>query len=601
MKMAIVVPPFGGVDRPALGPHVLQAAAELHGHEVKVFYGNIAFAVRVGFSRYSAICFGPSTELLGERLFAAHAHGLPSLGKSRARMARLLQVLRRDDVNTPTLVELEELEREAAAWLVSYSREVLSWNPDIVGCSTTFEQTNASLALLSRIREASFGSVTTVLGGANCDGRMANALKELCGVDYVFSGECEDALPRFLDDLAKGAPPAKGTIQGTPSKELDQLPTPSFADYYQQLEAAKDLIGFSAEQSWLPYESSRGCWWGEKSHCTFCGVNGQTMAYRQKSADRVVADLNTLCKVHPNRNVCMVDNIMPYTYFKTVLPALATTSEKLHIFYEQKANLTFEQVEILHNAGVRVVQPGIESLSTPTLKLMKKGTTARQNIATLRFCRIHNMSVNWNILFGFPGDDLEEYHKMAALLPLLVHTHPPTGVFRLSIDRFSPYHFDAQQYKIRSITPLQAYADVLPQGASVEDIAYHFTGDYDSGSLANDDVIEGLVSEVVVWRRRWQEGPIPALFVGEFGDDEFLVADTRHGPEDIQLAPLTREQAHLAIHGCRSVDAPSDYLQSLLEREIVVDLDGFVVPLATCSKQTFHNTRNNALHLEAGS
>ena len=37
--------------------------------------------------------------------------------------------------------------------------------------------------------------------------------------------------------------------------------------------------------SWQPsvfVETSRGCWWGERMHCTFCGLNGATMAYPQQ-------------------------------------------------------------------------------------------------------------------------------------------------------------------------------------------------------------------------------------------------------------------------------------------------------------------------------
>ena len=44
----------------------------------------------------------------------------------------------------------------------------------------------------------------------------------------------------------------------------------------------------------LLFETSRGCWWGAKSHCTFCGLNGETMAFRSKSPRRALDELEQL-------------------------------------------------------------------------------------------------------------------------------------------------------------------------------------------------------------------------------------------------------------------------------------------------------------------
>ncbi len=93
---------------------------------------------------------------------------------------------------------------------------------------------------------------------------------------------------------------------------------------------------------WLPYEAGRGCWWGEKHHCTFCGINGQGMVFRQKSPDKVIAEFREITRRHGLPRVCMVDNIMPHRYFQTLVPRLGQEVPALHLFYEQKANLTLE-------------------------------------------------------------------------------------------------------------------------------------------------------------------------------------------------------------------------------------------------------------------
>jgi hypothetical protein len=77
----IVVPPFAGLDRPSLAAHTLQACARQAGFEVRVFYANFHLAAQVGDTCYEAICFAPTSALLGERFFARSAYGTPALGR----------------------------------------------------------------------------------------------------------------------------------------------------------------------------------------------------------------------------------------------------------------------------------------------------------------------------------------------------------------------------------------------------------------------------------------------------------------------------------------------------------------------------------------
>src|SRR5262249_51859847 len=147
---------------------------------------------------------------------------------------------------------------------------------------------------------------------------------------------------------------------------------------------------------------------GQKHHCTFCGLNGQTMAFRAKSPDRVLSELKELLAKHPSNKVSMVDNIMPHPYFRDFLPRLGRQLPGLHVFYEQKANLSLDQVLTLKRAGVAVIQPGIEALCSSLLKRMDKGVSASQNLTLLRYARAADLAVNWNLLYAFPGDQAEE-------------------------------------------------------------------------------------------------------------------------------------------------------------------------------------------------
>ena len=108
---------------------------------------------------------------------------------------------------------------------------------------------------------------------------------------------------------------------------------------------------------------------------------------------------------------------MPRSYFKTLLPRLATELPGIQVFYEEKSNLTLDQVEALRKAGVCDIQPGIEALSSALLTRMDKGVTARQNIALMRYARAVGLTLTWNLLYAFPGDHVEDYEETLRSCP----------------------------------------------------------------------------------------------------------------------------------------------------------------------------------------
>ncbi|HXH38978.1 MAG TPA: RiPP maturation radical SAM C-methyltransferase [Thermoanaerobaculia bacterium] len=584
----IIVPPFAGVDRPSLAAHTLQACARQAGFRVSVLYANLAFARHIGDSNYEGICFGDTTSLLGERFFAAAAYGLPSFGRDDPAVKVALGDLSSQVQLDPDI--FRRLEAEVPAWCDQLVDDIIrSGSFPVIGCSSTFEQTSASMAILKRVKAAK-PTVITILGGANCEGEMAGAVLALgTAVDYIFSGESEVTFPQFLREVRSGGAqlPAERVFVGTPCVDLDSLPTPDFAEYFDQRQRFLPDSPYTADDTvWIPYESSRGCWWGQKHHCTFCGINGGGMQFREKSADRVITELRSLIDTLGSRRFCMVDNIMPYQYFRSLIPRLGSEVPDLHLFYEQKANLSLEQVMALKAAGVARMQPGIEALSSDLLRLMDKGVTTRQNVALLRYCRAVDMDVSWNLLYAFPGDRAEWYRETLELLPLIRHLKPPEGVCHLSIDRFSPYHFASARYGIRNVRALPSYAAALPAHARVEEIAYHFYGDYESDSKYDTDLIRQLEEEVDRWRAAWQaEGEAtPSLQVIRVTGEHFLLLDSRGLPGLPQIRFLTRDQAMAAVTGSPASTRVDDMAEALASR-IAVKRDGWYVPLATASPE----------------
>ena len=85
---------------------------------------------------------------------------------------------------------------------------------------------------------------------------------------------------------------------------------------------------------------------------------------------------------------------MPADYPREVFPRL-NAPNGLAIRYEVRPDLSGPELGVLSRAGVRRVQPGIESLSTDTLRRMRKGLTAFGNIRFLLACAASGVTPEW--------------------------------------------------------------------------------------------------------------------------------------------------------------------------------------------------------------
>ncbi len=257
-----------------------------------------------------------------------------------------------------------------------------------------------------------------------------------------------------------------------PVRDLDRLPYPEFSAYFERLGRSplSDQI-----DPLLLFESARGCWWGAKTQCTFCGLNGGSIGFRSKSAGRVIDELGHLRRTYGVRRACATDNILDFRYFRSLLPLLKEAELDLVLEYELKTNLSRPQVELLRAAGVRAAQLGIESLSTPVLRLIRKGVTASQNVQTLKWLTAAGMEVKWNFLYGFPGEDPIAYADLPGLIAKLVHLASPQADGRVRIDRYSPYFESPESFGLSSPRPIRAYRHVFPFGAEeLGRLAYYF-------------------------------------------------------------------------------------------------------------------------------
>lgn len=583
----LVVPPFARFDMPHFGVHLLQACANREDFRVAVIYAGMYLAREIGKRAYRAmftLSEGAHPAMYGERVFARAAYDAPFLGRNTETLVGLHHEVNvgssREVIDHAFLVRITQ---HAEDWVERMAEAIACLGAPIVGFSAMFEQTAAAVALLRRVKQRAPATLT-LFGGANAFGEMADGIAALCpAIDYVFSGESERAFPAFL----AGEGRRSRVIHGEPFLDLDSLPTPDYSDYYAQYRACLGEDPEAEKQFLLPYETSRGCWWGQKHHCTFCGE--AVMRYREKSADRVISELGDLLEKHPSRNVFNVDDIMPLSYFKTLIPRLGKEIPGITMFYEQKANLTLAKVLALHSAGISIIQPGLEALSSSLLRRMDKGLLARQNIALLRYARAALMNLIWSLLCCLPGDGPDDYAGYPGLLPLLRHLEPPRFLARTRILRFSPYHKWPERHGIQDLRPAAGYADVLPEGFDASRLAFRFDGEFANVEKNAPALFDTIQKEVLAWQQAWEmlEGTLPMLSIRRIASDAYLVTDTRGLPGTLPAQIIPRTRAAAALVGCSLETAGAlamDMEWAIASRQ-AVQLDGWHVPLATAEPE----------------
>ena len=537
MRISLVSMPWQVADWPSLALSTLDTLVTGMGHQVTQHHEHVDFAEylleatdgELTPDDYATVCESGYDHGVGEWIFTS------ALYSPGWREDAFVERLRREDYGAVT--QAVRMHHLVPSYLGRAADRVLAAEPDLVGLTSTFEQNVPVLALATELKRRR-PELPIVIGGANCDGVMGAALaRNFSGVDYVVRGEGEQPLTELLDALAGRRELATVTslCWRDPSGRMVEnsyqrvttpgalMPAANSRPYFARIESS--IVRNWIDTLYLRLESSRGCWWGEKRQCTFCGLNGGSIAFRSKPAERVWAELEHAVTEYGVLDIAFSDNILDPAYIDSLLPHLAASDWDLRLFYEVKSNLKPEHMRALAEAGVTMVQPGIESLATGTLELMDKGVTGAGQVRALRLLREHGIYPFWNYLYGFPGEEWSrDYAHVVEQMPALVHLTPPHGVSRLTLDRFSPL-FDRPELGIDEPRRAAGWYRVvydLPDDELAE-LAYVF--DYQPRGI--DEATSGRILRAAIdtWRDGHDRSSLFAYAVGE----NLVISDRRVG------------------------------------------------------------------------
>ena len=558
LKIALINMPFAAVHLPSIALTQLKSVLARQWPdrvESQIFYLNHDFAAHLGLGHYNQVASAVSSTVsgLGDWFFKETAFPITN-GNGDPYVDRYLRHSKADPASVRVFVdERPRLEAFINGLIDQYELD----SYDVVGFTSMFIQNLASFGMARLLKQRN-PDVITVMGGANCEMSMGRVIaKNVDAIDFVFSGPSLKSFPEFVEHVLDGDTDGCHQITGVFSKRKSALAVMGGGEEIGEeldidIDVPLDYAEYlaSLDKRWtkgdvrpsLLFETSRGCWWGERSHCTFCGLNGTTIKYRSMTPQRAVKQFERIFSYSPRvTRYESVDNILPREFITDVFPNL-TPPDNASIFYEVKADLKEREMEVLSRGGVKEIQPGIEALSTSTLKLMGKGTTSFQNLRFLQHCLVYDIKPVWNLLIGFPGEKEEVYAKYYDDLPLLVHLPPPLGVYPVRFDRFSPYFTKAKEYGLE-LKPYAFYSLIYPFDAQdLEQMAYFFEDqNYEAEYLRIvAKWLNKLQGRIDHWLLRWpngQDGGGPVVEYQTRGDEE-IVYDTRSDqPIEHQFSP----------------------------------------------------------------
>jgi ribosomal peptide maturation radical SAM protein 1 len=423
-----------------------------------------------------------------------------------------------------SLDDLRRLRDEAAPRFIDFCVESTDWSRfGLVGFSLVFQQLLASIAF-ARALKARHPSLPIIFGGAALEDDIAEEVIRGCPqVDHVFCGDAEISLPGVIKSILANEP-----VQGLPGvmsrdggavvfggrapnlRDLNVTPVPDFDEYfYARSESGYDRYSPDGDLL-LPIETARGCWWGVKHHCTFCGLNRAGMEFRAKEPTQVIDMIETLSRRYGRLDFNAIDNIMAPEYAEQLFGKLAETKSDIRLHYEIRPHFKRAQLARMRTGGLVSVQPGIESFSTHVLKLMKKHSTGMRNLELTKWCTYYGINNLYNILVGFAGETTDDYRLQCDVIGKIAHLQPPYAIVKARADRGSPMFTEPERHGVGTLRPAECYPYLFPRGRfDLNKISYYF--DHDGPGLLADSEYDEIFHRVGVWQEQWRAGPRPTL------------------------------------------------------------------------------------------
>jgi len=290
--------------------------------------------------------------------------------------------------------------------------------PDIVGISiwTTFA---AASFFTAKIAKKIKPECLVVMGGPHATAKADEILRICPDVDYVISGEGEDALLELalaLDNEAADVASIAGLsyrkgkqiIHNTPRSltiDLNKFPFPDRTLLMNEERYNSEDMGLIM--------SGRGCPYS----CTYCATDTRRVGFR--SPGHILSEIRFVKNRYNTTQFTFKDDSFTVNRKRVEEFCNKLIQERLRITWEcnTKVSLINEPLlQLMKKAGCNFIKIGVESGSERVLKMMNKGITHEQVRKAAKLFR--KVGTHWTgyFMMGVPGETEEDIKKTMEFL-----------------------------------------------------------------------------------------------------------------------------------------------------------------------------------------
>lgn len=175
-----------------------------------------------------------------------------------------------------------------------------------------------------------------------------------------------------------------------------------------------DLKKYFSPEVVLPYQSSRGCYWGK---CSFCDqAFGQNL--NVKNIQKVLKEFKEFKEKYNINKFEFIDESVSPFYMKELSEEILKDGVSVNYFCDARLESSFNDEIFVpaYESGLRMILWGLESGSDSVMKLINKGIDLERRFEILKQAKNSHL---WNfafIFFGFPTETVEDARKTIKML-----------------------------------------------------------------------------------------------------------------------------------------------------------------------------------------
>lgn len=326
-----------------------------------------------------------------------------------------------DHFNTPLLFNKDVLPF-LTPFIDIWAERILSYDPKFVGFSLFMSSINTSLLLAERLKKMK-PDVVIFGGGAEVTRFkriMVDGIKKLAIInndilasfDILIDGEGEISLleafllfkqGRDFHNIDGAVYMRKGRLIANSPRELirdlDVLVPPDFSDFR--------LKDYTREA--LPIVTSRGC----VNRCTFCADSPLWKSYRQRSAEKVVEEINFLIKKYGKNQFEITDSTFNGDVRRIERFCDLIIGSGLNVMWSAKVGLrkemTYGLLQKMRLAGCCSLAYGVESGSPRVLRDMRKNIDLEEAKRIIKDTRRAEIQPSCFFMIGYPTETEEDF------------------------------------------------------------------------------------------------------------------------------------------------------------------------------------------------